>query len=698
VRPRSALSLFLAVLMPAAILGEQAPPAQPVPQFRSSVSLVLVDVVVRDRAGAPVKGLTADDFEILEDGVRQQIQTFAFEEITSKAASIDTASTLSGGSIRGPAPTTATAGGSERPGGDVVPAHPLTSSEVAGHRLMTLLFDTSSMQPDEVQKAVDSAAEWVDSRMSSADLVAVAAINSRLQVITDFTTSRERVQSALAALSGTDGTAFSAVDATTMTTDEQAQAATSDAESVDQSAQELDTFNNDVRLRALRTLAEALQPIQQKKAIIYFSSGMERSGTDNQVELRGAVNAALRANAAIYPVDVRGLQTVIAGGSARQASSGGLGTFTGSAMNNQFTHLAAQQETLTSLASDTGGTAFTDTNDFGEAFARVERDISSYYILGFASTNTRKDGRFRRLTVRIRNHASVKLEATEGYYAERDFAHTGKTDREALLQEQLATPIPATDVPVYVTAGWFKTAEDKYYVPVAVAVAGGAVTQSPDKTTVDLAGFIKDERGVQVGRIRDTLTVPPSSAGALASRQLVYQTGLTLPPGHFSVKIAVRENGDGRMGTFEMPIIVPDLRRNAMQVSSVLVGTQLKPVPNTRTTNPLVRDGVELVPNLTRIFGRDQALYFQYEVYDPTVKTGSLELRTSLAFYRGKIRVFETPMVERTHLDAVDRHAAVFQFEVPPGSLTAGLYTCQVNIIDAVANRFAFPRLQIYVR
>ena len=152
------------------------------------------------------------------------------------------------------------------------------------------------------------------------------------------------------------------------------------------------------------------------------------------------------------------------------------------------------------------------------------------------------------------------------------------------------------------------------------------------------------------------------------------------------------------MGTFEMPIIVPDLRRNAMQVSSVLVGTQLKPVPNTRTTNPLVRDGVELVPNLTHIFGRDQALYFQYEVYDPTVKTGSLELRTSLAFYRGKIRVFETPMVERTHLDAVDRHAAVFQFEVPPGSLTAGLYTCQVNIIDAVANRFAFPRLQIYVR
>ena len=124
------------------------------------------------------------------------------------------------------------------------------------------------------------------------------------------------------------------------------------------SAQELDTFNNDVRLRALKTLAEALAPIQQKKAILYFSSGMQRNGTDNQVELRAAVNAAVRANVAIYPVDSRGLQAVVPGGSARQGSRGGLGAFSGSAVAQQFIQLAAQQETLTTLAADTGGTAF----------------------------------------------------------------------------------------------------------------------------------------------------------------------------------------------------------------------------------------------------------------------------------------------------------------------------------------------------
>jgi VWFA-related protein len=579
-----------------------------------------------------------------------------------------------------------------------VPSHPLTSDEVAGHRLLTLVFDTSSMQPDDVQKAVDGAVKWVDSQMTTADLVAVAAIHSTLQVLSDFTSSKERLHAVLSAFSATDGTAFATVDSSTASADEAAQTATDDSPIVDQSAQELDTFNNDVRLRALKTLAEALRPIQQKKAIIYFSSGMQRSGTDNQVELRAAVNAAVRANVAIYPVDARGLQTVVPSGGASRGSRGGLAAFTGSAVAGQFGQLAGQQETLTSLASDTGGTAFTDTNDFDEAFSKVERDISSYYILGFSSGNTNKDGRFRRLTVRVRTRSNLRVEAKQGYYADRDFAHTARSDREILLQEQLATPIPATDVPVFVTAGWFRLAPDKYYVPIALAVPGSAIPASTDKLTLDIAGFIRDERGVPLGRIRDTLTVPPASADGLAARQVLYETGVTLPPGRFSVKIVVRENAEGRMGTFEAPVVVPELKQAPVKVSSVVLSTQLQRVPGRKTPSPLTRDGVELVPNLTHVVRHDQTLYLYYEVYDPAADRGAPQLRTNLGFYRGRVKVFETPVVERTNVDAGDRHAAVFQFEVPAASFKPGLYTCQINIIDAVAGRFAFPRLQMYVR
>ena len=709
VRPIAALvacAILLTVAARAHLSGDQAPtqaqrpsttPAQAQPVFRSGVNLVLVDVVVRDRSGAFVKDLTAEDFELFEDGVRQQIVTFAVEEIAQKAAPLETASTLTTATIDTGRTTPPAAVTPQTPDAPATSEpRPLTSEDVAGRRLLTLVFDTSSMQPEDVQKAIDSAAEWVGEKMTTADLVAVASINSGLQVLTDFTSDKERLRTVLSAFAATDGTAYTAVDATTAATDDAAQAATEAA--ADSSVQELDTFNNDVRLRALKALAEALQPIQQKKAIIYFSSGMQRSGTDNQIELRAAVNAALKANVAIYPVDSRGLQAIVPGGSARQGSRGGIGAFSGRGVADQFTQLAAQQETLTALASDTGGTAFTDSNDFGEAFTRVQRDISSYYMLGFSSTNSARDGRFRRLSVRVRKRSGLRLEAKNGYYADRDFAHTARSDRELLLQEQLAAPLPVTDVPLFVTAGWFRLAADRYYVPISVAVPGASIPRATDKTTLDIAGFIRDERGAPVGRIRDTLTVPPASADNLAARQVLYQTGVTLPPGRFQVKVVVRENVSGRMGTFEAPILVPELKQSPVKVSSLVIGTQLQNVASRRTPNPLVRDGLELVPNLTHIVNRSQKVYFYYEVYEPTAEAGAPQLRTSLSFYRGKVKVFETPIVERTSLDVADRRAAVFQFEVPADSFSPGLYTCQVNIIDAVAGRFAFPRLLMYVR
>lgn len=680
-----ALALLLAAT--AALSAQQGP--RPGPVFRSSVNLVLIDLVVRDRTGAVVRDLKTDDFELLEDGVRQQIVTFAFEEIGAGAPAIAPTSTLRSATLAGVAP------GADKPAAAAGDSPPLTSEDVAGHRMLTIVFDTSSMQPEDVQKAADSALKWVDEQMTPADLVAVASIGSSLQLLSDFTGSKDQVREALSAFSATDGTAAAAVDASTAATDE---AAAQETASVDAGTQELDTFNNDVRLRALKSLAEAMQPIQQKKAIIYFSSGMQRSGTDNQVELRSAVNAAVRANVAIYPVDSRGLQAVVPGGSARQGGRGGVGAFSGRNVANQFAQLSAQQETLGTLAADTGGTAFTDTNDFGEAFGRVVRDISSYYILGFASTNTSKDGRFRRITVRVRNRTGLKIEARDGYYADRDFTHTARGDRETLLQEQLQAQIPATDVPLFLTTGWFRLAADKYFVPVSLAVPGSAVPPSKEKVTLDVSGLIRDERGAPVGRIRDTVTVPPASADGLASRQVLYQTGVTLPPGRFSVKVVVRENTTGQMGTFETAMVVPELKNAAVKVSSLVLSTQLQNAAGRKTVSPLVRDGMELVPNLTHIVGRGQKLYFYYEIYEPAADNGVPQLQTSLAFYRGGVKVFETPVVERAQIDAPDRRAAIFQFEVPANSFRPGLYTCQVNIIDEVAGRFAFPRLELYVR
>jgi VWFA-related protein len=691
-------SIVAAIVVTAAVVLLQGEPSARQRQvFRSSRDVISVDVVVRDRSGTVVRGLTAADFEIREDGRPQDVVSFAFEEITTRPlAAVESAGLLGGVEARMADDAGRTAAAKPQPAS--APPAPMTSDMLAGRRLITLVFDVSSMQPEDVQRAVDAARKYVDETMSAADLVAVATVGSTLSVLTDFTGDRAAVTAALGTLAFTEGTATEAPAASTTATDEAAAAADEEATSTD--AAELDMFNNDVRLRALKALAEALSPIEQKKSILYFSAGMQRSGQDNQVELRSAINAAVRGNVAIYAIDTRGLQAVVPGGDARQASGQGTALFSGRGVQQQFARLASSQDTLTSLAAETGGRAFTDSNDFGEAFARVQRDMSAYYLLGYSSTNPTKDGRFRRIQVRVRN-SGYKVEARAGYYADRDFTHTSRNDREAQLDEQMFAAVSATDLPVMVSGGWFRLAADRYYVPIALTVPGSAVpvANDTDPVSLDVLGLVRDERNFPVGRFRETLKLPPGTGRTLAGKQILYQSGVTLPPGRFSVKVVVRENTNGQMGSFEAPIIVPELKRAALKVSSVVLSTQLQAAAKGKTDNPLVRDGVQLLPNLTHVVGRDQKLFFYYEVYDPGQSNGAPpQLRTSLAFYRGRIKVFETPVVERTTIDVPERHAALFQFEVPAESFTPGLYTCQINIIDTVSGKFEFPRMVFAVR
>ena len=141
-----------------------------------------------------------------------------------------------------------------------------------------------------------------------------------------------------------------------------------------------------------------------------------------------------------------------------------------------------------------------------------------------------------------------------------------------------------------------------------------------------------------------------------------------------------------------------------MKLSSVVVGTQLQPGARKDDTNPLVRDGQKLVPNVTHVVSAGQHLYFYYEVYDPAPARRDaggqpVKLVTSITFFRGRVRAFETPPVEATELHgAGSASAVVFQFDLPPARCRLGLYTCQVNVVDDGAGAFVFPRFQLFVR
>ena len=309
------------------------------------------------------------------------------------------------------------------------------------------------MQPEDVQRAVDGATKYVNEKMAPADLVSVASISSMLNVLTDFTTDRAAVAAALATLTSKEGTAMAPPDASTVATDE---AESADAPRANDDA----TGNGDVQQRHSPPRAQGrcghARAIDQKKAVLYFSAGLQRSGEDNQVELRTAINAAVRAHVSIYPVDARGLQAIVPGGDATHASGRGTQLFSGAGVAKQYSDLSASQDTLTSLASDTGGRAFLDTNDFGEAFARVQRDMSAYYLLGYASTNLAKDGRFRRIQVKVRKPGLQSRHGRATTPTATLRTRTGRTASRSCRNSCLSA-VSATDLPVMAapaTSAW----------------------------------------------------------------------------------------------------------------------------------------------------------------------------------------------------------------------------------------------------
>ncbi len=644
------------------------------PVFRSGTELVLVNVVVRDRNGNVVRGLARDDFSVGEDDKPQVITSFDFEELDKPEAVQPPAAGTPAVLPQRPAARQADA---------AAPAGAPVTADMRGRRLIVLFFDLSSMQPDELQRAVKAAHDYVDQKLSPADLIAVASFSTSLRVDQDFTADREDLAAAIDAFGGANGQGFDVADSGDDAADN------GNAFTADDT--EFSIFNTDRRLDAIQSLADALSGIQQKKSVVYFSSGMSQSGNDNQVQLRRTIDRANRANVSLYAADMRGLQALPPGGDATQGSRRGTAAFSGTAVSNQVSRVAGSQDTLTTMAEDTGGRAFFDANSFGQVFQRVVADTSAYYILGYTSTNAAEDGRFRRIRVRLKR-SDLKLEYRSGYYAGRDFAHSSKEDKEQQLQDQLVSDLSSTDLAAYVSTAFFRLADNRYYVPISVVVPG---YQIPNAKTLDVLGLVRDDQKRPVGRIRDTLRISADATSDVRRKTVQYETGMEMPPGKFHLKIVVRENSDGAVGSYETDVVVPDLKNDAMKLSSIVIGTQLQPASRKDDRNPLSHDGRELVPNVTRVVSSGQHLYFYYELYDPA-RTPAPKVLTSIAFFRGKVRVFETPVVQTTELQ--ERNAAVFRFDVPAASLPPGLYTCQVNVIDDAAGTFAFPRVPLYVR
>jgi len=708
--PRKIFSIFTAagLLLQAAapvIAQQSGQTGRNEARIQVTSELVLVNVVAHDKKGNLVRDLKKGDFTLLEDGKKQEISTFDFENVDEPATAGAAEATVSGAA--GP-------GTLLRSGKQAAP-----SLDARDRRLILLFFDFSAMEPEQIERSVDAAKKFVGTKMQPADLIALVSLATNMRVDLDFTDDKTKLLAALTAYNSGQGQGFE----NGSTGSAEGAAETSGAFSADDT--DFNTFSADRKLLALQSLMQALGK-PQKKSLIYFSNGISQSGTDNQSALRATTAAAVKANVSIYSLDIRGLQAFPPGGEAQSASLHGQSAYSGAAVLNDLNGNAGSQETLATLSSDTGGKAFFDSNDFGGVFSQVQKDSSAYYVLGFTSNNPLKDGRFRRLKVQV-NRADLKLDFRTGYYAGRDFEHLNRADREQQLEDELDAQLPRVDVPLYAGAAYFRQDDSHYYLAVSLVIPGSQIPfvteKEKDNATIDIIGEALGGGKLRVGQLRDTVKLAVETTQQVRRKNVQYNTGFVLAPGSYHLKFVIRENQTGRMGSFETDVQIPDLRKTPLKMSSVVLSSLRAPVTNKKNgANPLVRDQMELVPNISHVFAPDQHLYLQYEVYDAakgknpasaaaTTQNGtakdapaakapkdSIRVFTSIEFLQGATKIYESKPVVANEVTAPDRKAVIFQMDLPLQALKPGLYLCQVNVIDDVAGSFSFPRFPLLIR
>ncbi len=697
-------SKFIAILVTFSALAQQqqtqtqpvALPAGQMAKFSTTSNLVVVDVTITDKSGKPVDNLTKENFTILEDGKPQKISVFDLQKLSIESEPPPPL-TLADQHEVPPAPkTTITA---DSPG----------QVQYHNKRLMAFFFDFSSMGIPEQLRAQEAALDYLNKKITKDDVVAIMLYASTLMVKTDFTSDRNVLYDIIKGLPIGEMSELAGM------------ADTGDEDSEDTGAafvadeSEFNIFNTDRKLAAIEKASRMLAALPEKKALIYFAGGLAKTGVDNQAQLEASINAAVKANVAIYPIDTRGLSADPPGGGASKAGSRGSGNFNGSSINSQRAAANNSQETMATLAADTGGKAFLDSNDLSLGIEKAQHEIQSYYVMGYYATNTAEDGKYRKITVKLNNALSAKIEHRPGYYGAKNWAKFNAQDKDQQLKEALSAGDPLTDIPIVLEVDYFRVARTGYFVPVSVKVPGSVVEfagkSGAKYTQLDFVGQIQDETKKVVGNVIDNIRVKldAETAAKTASKSFQYDAGFMLPPGKYRMKFLVRENISGKMGTFDTRFVVPDLsaETSGLKLSTVIWSGQretLKAAVGVAghlskkevAANPLIVDDVKVVPNITRVFRRRQNLLVNFDVYDARpdpADAKSRKVRVTMSLFNEKgHKAFEVGPIEASQLAETRPETVPVQFQVPLKGLAPGRYICQINVLDEVGRKFAFPR------
>jgi len=684
----AAIALFVSLPALSQQIGQNAASSSAPATFSTSTQLVVETVSVKDKSGKPVEGLTAKDFTVTEDNMPQTIKFFEYQKLRQPADALL------------PAQSSTIEPLAKLPKGQIAPESP-GATKYRDHRLLAIYFDMSAMPIGDQLRSFDAARKFIQTNLTPDDLVSLMAYqNGAIQVLQDFTNDRDRLLSIIGTLTvGEDqNSGDTANDATTA--DSGAAFGQDDAE--------FNLFNTDRQLSALQTAAKMLGNLNEKKALIYFASGLKLNGVDNQAQLHATINAAIRAGVSFWPIDARGLVASAPLGDATRGSPGGLAMYTGQSAMAFANNLQRTQDTLYALASDTGGKALLDFNDLTRGMTQAQEALSSYYIVGYYTTNAALDGKFRRIKISLNGGLTASLDFRQGYFAGKQFGKFTTAEKDRQLEDAFMLGDPITELTIAMELDYFQLNRAEYFAPVIVKIPGSELALAKrggaERTILDFMVEVKDEYGTTVSNVRDRVDKKLSDVTAqeLARRPLEYDTGFTLLPAKYKIKLLIRDSETGHIGTYETPFVIPNLNKEDKRVaiSSVVLSSQrvdqkevlfnaAKDKGVGESVNPLVQEGQKLIPSVTRVFSKTKDMYIYLQAYQQTATTAQ-PLVAFVTFYRGQIKAFETPPMKVDEALSNRLKTMPLKFSLALNKLPAGPYNCQVTVLDPTSQKAAF--------
>jgi VWFA-related protein len=657
-------------------------PQQPAVTFRAEVNYVEVDARVVDAQGRFVSTLTQQDFQVFEDGKPQQVNVFSLVNIPVERQT--------------------------RPLFANRTIEPDVQTNSAGYngRVYLIVLDDLHTQALLSQRTRAGARQFVERYMGANDVAAVVHTSGRADAGQEFTSNQRLL---IEAINKFMGRKLRSALLNRLDEEQRTRGVRQAGEPINDSDAAERGFHARNTLDSLRDFAKVLEGVRgRRKSLVYFSEGIDydindpfgnRDATTVLDATRDAIAAATRANVVFYGIDVRGLGAGFETGIEIQSfpADPTLGLDT-NALHNE---VRLGQDSLRVLSEETGGFAVVNTNDVAGAFQRLVEENSSYYVLGYYPANERRDGRFRKIEVRI-NKPGLTVTARRGYVAPRGRAQeaklAGPNDATPELREAMSSPVPVGGLPLATTASVFKGADNKGSVVMSTTIVGRDLPLVEKSgvfhNDLEISWLASDAKGKVFPGERNTvnLTLKPDTVARLRASGFRVISTMDLPPGRYQLRIAAREANTRRAGLVFYDVDVPDFTKERLAMSGLaLTSMASSAAPTARPKDPLLK----LLPgplSTFRDFVQNDEVALFTEVYElgggPAHK---VEIALALQAEGGQT-VFQTREERDSSELAGSSGGYGFSARIPLRDIPPGLYVLRVQAESRVAERLSVSR------